>query len=212
MQYTRVDLRMSRNEGIKLVICGVGGQGIMLISRAIMGAALMAGFKISGSEIHGHAVRGGSAHAIVTYGKNAGSPLIRTGDADVLIGMEMLEAARMIRYLKRGGVALVSKLKVVPINSMLRNDRYPSEDEVAQIFSRRTDKFFLLDVEKAAERFGGKRLSNSVLYGAFSVAIDNGIDMKSFEMALLENVPKGTEEANLAAFREGRRLIMSYDV
>ena len=200
---------MKRDEMTKVIICGVGGQGIMLISRAIMSAALRAGFQVSGSEIHGHAVRGGSAYAMITYGKIAGSPLIRAGDADVLIGMETLEATRMLRELKKGGVALVSRTKIVPINVMLKNDKYPSDDEVAQIFNRKTDKFLFLDVQQVADKLGWKTLSNTVMYGAFSLASDNGIDESSFEAALLENVPRGTEEANLEAFREGRKLTKS---
>lgn len=192
-----------------IVVSGVGGQGVMLISKTIATAAQLEGFEVSGSEIHGHAVRGGSAYAMVSYGDSIGPPKVMHGRADLLLSMELLEGLRSSIYLRRNGVGIVSSAEVIPVNVVLRGDKYPSVDQVREVLMKKTDSVFIIDVERAALTLGERRLSSAVMYGAFAAAFDSGIKLESLLEALRTNVPKGTEEKNAAAFRLGRDLINS---
>jgi indolepyruvate ferredoxin oxidoreductase beta subunit len=84
------------------VLTGLGGQGILFMTKVIATAALNKGYNILGAETHGMAQRGGSVVSHLRIGE-ARSSLIRTGAADFLISMDESEAYRYLPYLKKGG-------------------------------------------------------------------------------------------------------------
>ena len=77
---------------MNIVLCGVGGQGVLLASEVLAQAALRAGFDVKKSEVHGMAQRGGSVVSHVRYGEKVHSPLVGEGQADVVLALEQLEA------------------------------------------------------------------------------------------------------------------------
>jgi indolepyruvate ferredoxin oxidoreductase, beta subunit len=94
-----------------ILICGIGGQGILKASEIIGDAAMRAGFHVKKSEVHGMAQRGGSVESHVRFGKQVSSPLIAPGSADYLLAFDAEEAQRMSFYLKPGGADLRSYLE-----------------------------------------------------------------------------------------------------
>ena len=86
-----------------IMIAGVGGQGSLLASRILGNAFLSLGYDVKVSEVHGMSQRGGSVVTYVRYGEHVNSPIIETGEADVIISFELLEAARYLSFLKKGG-------------------------------------------------------------------------------------------------------------
>jgi len=190
-----------------VIVSGVGGQGVMLISKTIATAAQLEGFEVSGSQIHGHAVRGGSAYAMVLYGDSIGPPRVPLGRADALLSTELLEGLRWSNYLKEDGFAFISTARVVPVNVTLGGDKYPTVDQVKEALNKRTANAYLLDFEGAALSLGERRLASAVTYGAFAMAWETGIKPANLLEALRLNVPKGTEERNTTAFRLGGELV-----
>ncbi|MGB4043492.1 MAG: 2-oxoacid:acceptor oxidoreductase family protein, partial [Thermacetogeniaceae bacterium] len=58
------------DQGVKrIMLAGVGGQGILLASRVLSSGLLKAGFDVKSSEVHGMAQRGGSVVTQLSYGK-----------------------------------------------------------------------------------------------------------------------------------------------
>ena len=78
---------------VNCVVVGVGGQGIILVSRIIGEAALNSGLNVMVSEIHGMAQRGGMVMGTVRIG-NVHSPMMRRGQADIVLGYEPVETYR----------------------------------------------------------------------------------------------------------------------
>ena len=74
---------------------------------------MLDGFDVAKAEIHGMAQRGGSIVAFARIGDKVESPLIETGKADVLVGFEILETARSLPMLKKGGNVIVN-MKYIP--------------------------------------------------------------------------------------------------
>jgi indolepyruvate ferredoxin oxidoreductase beta subunit len=68
----------------QIAISGLGGQGVLFLTRLLAETALDAGLDILSSETHGMAMRGG---AVVSHLKVGGyaSPLIRAGRADLAL-------------------------------------------------------------------------------------------------------------------------------
>ena len=79
-----------------ILIVGVGGQGTLLTSRILADVAVQMDYDVKVSEIHGMAQRGGSVVTQVRFGKKVYSPIIKKGDADILLAFEKLEAARWL--------------------------------------------------------------------------------------------------------------------
>ncbi|MCP4023006.1 MAG: hypothetical protein GY729_14285, partial [Desulfobacteraceae bacterium] len=86
----------------KYVLSGLGGQGILFLTKILATTALKNGYNILGAETHGMAQRGGSVVSHLKIG-DTGSSLIRAGSADFLISMDESEAYRYLPYLKKGG-------------------------------------------------------------------------------------------------------------
>ena len=94
------------------LICGVGGQGIVLASRIIAACAMSKGYMAKTAETIGMAQQGGCVVSHVKFGKEIYSPLVKHSGADVLMAFEPAEAVRCLPYLKDGGTVIVSN-KVV---------------------------------------------------------------------------------------------------
>jgi len=77
-----------------LIINGVGGQGVITLLSLIDEAAMIEGYEIRSSELHGLSQRGGSVETHIRFGKKVYSPLIANGKADLILSLEMLEALR----------------------------------------------------------------------------------------------------------------------
>jgi len=97
------------NETIQqqIVISGVGGQGVLFVTRLMAEAAIRKGLPVLTSETHGMAQRGGTVISHLKVGAYT-SPLIRTGQADVLLAMKDEGAAQHGHYLHRDGWAVVN--------------------------------------------------------------------------------------------------------
>ncbi len=95
----------------QILICGVGGQGVVFLTRVLGEAALLINVPIISSETHGMAVRGGSVVSHIKIG-NFKSPLIRSGEADIVFALAESEIAVYGHYLKNKGSAFINSNKV----------------------------------------------------------------------------------------------------
>ena len=94
-------------KAFNIYLTGVGGQGIGLLSEILLRAADHAGFPVKGVDTHGLAQRGGIVVSQIRIGSDVHSPLIRRGDADLVVALERHEAFRGITaFLKDGGAVI----------------------------------------------------------------------------------------------------------
>jgi indolepyruvate ferredoxin oxidoreductase, beta subunit len=89
--------------GIKqqIVIGGVGGQGVLFVTRLLAEAAMQNGCAVLTSETHGMAQRGGTVVSHLKIG-NYHSPMIRSGQADGLIALKGEIAGAFASFLRPG--------------------------------------------------------------------------------------------------------------
>ena len=105
-----------------IILCGVGGQGTVLASKLIAAAAMEKDMQVMSAETIGMAQKGGSVFSHVRIGEEIYSPMIEKGTADIIIGFEPAEAVRMLPYLKKGGMVIVSADDPGPISSQTEQD------------------------------------------------------------------------------------------
>lgn len=86
----------------QLIISGVGGQGILFITRLLADTAIHKGLPVLTSETHGMAQRGGIVISHLKVGEFS-SPLVRPGQADGLVSLKAETVALHRHFLKAGG-------------------------------------------------------------------------------------------------------------
>jgi len=193
---------MVADEGVtNVLMCGVGGQGVILASNIISAAAMLADFEVKKSEVHGMSQRGGSVSTHVRYGRSVSSPLISKGRVDYLIAFEKLEALRYIEYLGEHAIAIINTREMVPTTVSSGPYDYPDEIEV---YLGRHVPVILVDGPGIAREIGNVRTSNTVVVGALSAKLDIPLDI--WKAAVHRSVPPGTEDINMKAFEAGREL------
>ncbi len=184
-----------------ILIVGVGGQGTLLASVLLGNLALMNGYDVKLSEVHGMAQRGGS---VVTHVKiseeTVNSPLIEEGDADIIIAFEELEAYRWLPYLKKGGTMYVNTQQILPMPVILGQVEYP--DGIMARLEEKTGAVKAFDALRIAEECGSVKAVNVVLLGAASK--DMPFDEEAWIKVIEENVKPKFIELNKKAFEMGR--------
>lgn len=108
-----------------IMIVGVGGQGTLLASKLLGRLLLTKGYDVKVSEVHGMSQRGGSVVTYVRYGEKVYSPVVDKGEADFIISFEILEAARWVEYLKKGGTIVTNTQQINPMPVITGAAEYP---------------------------------------------------------------------------------------
>ncbi|GAC1471104.1 MAG: indolepyruvate oxidoreductase subunit beta [Desulfuromonadaceae bacterium] len=185
-----------------ILLVGVGGQGILLASEILSEAAMLAGFDVKKSEIHGMSQRGGSVVSHVRYGTEVFSPIVPEGEGDILFGFELMETARSLPLLKPGGTVVANDLQISPPSVLMGQEAYP--ERLAERIKAKFADFILVDGQKMAADAGNVRAANTVLLGAVSKRLS--ISEEFWMKALEKMVPANSLEVNKRAFLIGREL------
>lgn len=185
-----------------ILLCGVGGQGVVLASKLIAYAAMEKGQDVRASETIGMSQRGGSVVSHVRTGENIQSPLIPNGSADVIIAFEPAEAVRCLPYLKKGGTVVTAKKAVKPTTSALSGQIYEGT-EMIDYLEKVVENLIVVDGDHICETVGSSKVLNIALLGA---AIASGaLNISEEEMldALKNNGKEKFYEMNKQALQLG---------
>jgi len=190
-----------QSQTTNILIVGVGGQGTLLTSRIIAQVAVQMGYDVKVSEVHGMAQRGGSVVTQVRYGEKIYSPIIKRGDADVILAFEKIEAARWLDYLKPDGLVIINNERVNPLPVMSGKAKYP--DNIHEKVAALVKKTIVVDATDIAVKCGNIKAANVVLVGMLSQVL--GLPDAEVEKAIRAIVPAKALDVNLAAFQYGAR-------
>lgn len=182
-----------------IILCGVGGQGILSIATIIGEAAIKDGLYIKQAEVHGMSQRGGDVQSNLRISSEPiNSDLIAEGQADVIISMEPMEALRYLPYLnKKTGWIITSSVPFVNIPN------YPDMDKIKEEYSKLNNVVFI-DIEQLAKDNNVPRSSNMILLGAAQKSL--GIGYEEIKAALGRVFARKGEEvvnANIKALNIG---------
>ena len=195
---------MSKNTNI--LVCGVGGQGVMTATEILAEAVISLGFDAKKTEVAGMSQRGGVVTSHLRFGREVLSPQILPGEADVLIGFEAAEALRWSHMLRPGGVALVNSGRIVPPVVNIGLFDYPVDPIVQMRALGLTIHSF--DATALALQLGNIRLGNTVMLGASSDNLPFPAEVLRDAVLARFGIRKPTlVEANRAAFELGRRAV-----
>ncbi|MDD5606382.1 MAG: sugar phosphate nucleotidyltransferase [Candidatus Pacebacteria bacterium] len=179
------------NNNFKIVISGVGGQGLITLLKVITQAALNQGLEVRSSELHGLSQRGGNVEAHVIIGKKVYSPLVSLGQADLIISLEMSEALRVNHYAKEDTVFVVNRHYIFYQEALKEKDLIEKLNNFA---------FLVPASEICHHELENEVLSTIYLLGfaVFKKLIP--LKKESVEQALKDVIPEKYLEQNLKAF------------
>jgi len=182
-----------------IILAGVGGQGIVSIAFVIARAALEKGLEVKQTEVHGMSQRGGAvqSHLRLADGRIA-SDIIPRGEADLILGVEPLEALRYLDFLRPDGMIIASRTPFVNIPD------YPDVEALAARIGE-VPRHLIIDSEKLAREAGSTRSQNMVMLGAASRQLPaREEDLIKFIRVLFQARGDQVVAANLKAFALGR--------
>jgi indolepyruvate ferredoxin oxidoreductase beta subunit len=182
-----------------IILCGVGGQGILSIATIIGEAAMKENLYIKQAEVHGMSQRGGDVQSNLRISSNPiSSDLIALGSADVIISMEPMEALRYLPYLSKDGVVVTSNKPLINVPN------YPKEEELFAELSS-LNHVVQLDIEQVAKDAGSVRSANVVLLGmaAKYIGIVSAEALRDAVATIFARKGEKIVESNLKAFDMG---------
>jgi len=185
-----------------ILVCGVGGQGIILASAIMADVFFKAGFDVKQGEVHGMAQRGGSVFSHIRFGPKVYSPVIPMGEVDYLFATEKLEALRWVEWCNPKTVVIADKVQINPPAVNRGEAEYPAD--VEDFLQRSFERTYLIPATEKAKELGNPRVANIILIGALSNFLD--IEEGLWKEVIEEHVPERFRDLNLKAFEEGRRV------
>lgn len=182
-----------------IILCGVGGQGILSIATIIGEAATKAGLHLKQAEVHGMSQRGGDVQSNLRLSTDPiYSDLIPMGGTDVVISMEPMESLRYLPYLSKSGTIVTSSKPFINIPN------YPDEDALNAELDA-LPSVVKLDIESIAKDAGNARGANMVLLGMAAPFIEIVTVEQLRDAIAVVFARKGEKvvEGNLKAFDMG---------
>ncbi|OFW67120.1 MAG: indolepyruvate oxidoreductase [Actinobacteria bacterium RBG_16_68_21] len=147
-----------------IVFAGIGGQGVLSAAAILAEAARRQGLVVKQTEVHGMAQRGGAVQASLRIAPDAiASELIPRGSAQMILGLEPVEALRYIDYLVPDGLLVTAADPVADL---------PGYPPIALIHEQvRSLGGHLIEADRLAREAGSHRAANIVMLGAASVLL-----------------------------------------
>ncbi|TMI55535.1 hypothetical protein E6H15_03475 [Candidatus Bathyarchaeota archaeon] len=193
-------------------VSGIGGMGVGVLSSTLARAGTKEGYTVKFNDKKGLAIRNGAVSAHINYAKSKAkiSTIVPNGKADLLVGLDMLEAERSLIYASRARTTAVVNSSIIPTIPMLAGMmNYPSDVEDNIRKHTNSDEYFSGRIGEISELFYGNKLfTNIILLG---MAFQKGlipVSEKNLVDAIMETVSASQRNRNMEAFRLGRKLVV----
>ncbi len=198
---------------------GVGGMGIGTISKVLVVAGYLQGYDVTFCDRKGLAIRNGGVYTHIAYTQPDvhASPIIPYGKADLLLGLDILEAVRGVTAQSHFRIAspsrtaaAVNTARTETISMLIGKDHFDPEtlEETLQAYTN-PDAYFGIDLFAISEElFGNKLYANMMLLGAAFQRQLIPLELEPLQLALKQMVPHADLDTNMKAFTVGRRLAL----
>jgi indolepyruvate ferredoxin oxidoreductase beta subunit len=176
---------------LNVLITGLGGQGVVFITRLLAQTAILLDQPVMVSESHGMSQRSGSVASHLKVGGNQ-APLIRKGTADVLLGLESGETLRNLAYLRQGG-------------TVFANTEDGLHPEVNEHLARLEIRALYVPANIIAVDLGSAAVANVVLVGFAAADESFPFPLPSLKESI-DIVARRGKSLNMSALDAGYRL------
>jgi indolepyruvate ferredoxin oxidoreductase beta subunit len=176
---------------INFVLSGLGGQGILFMTKIIAKTALRKGYSVMGAETHGMAQRGGSVISHLRLGK-VSSSLVKPGSAQFLLSLEENEAYRNLSFLaKNGHLFSDTAMETFPVPG------------VKSYLDKMGIRYDALPAGNIALELGAPVSSNLAMIGFFAAFRKGPFEVNDFRETIESISPERFKAINLQVFEKG---------
>lgn len=190
-------------EELSIIICGVGGQGVVLMSELLGHAVVRDKLSIRGSEVLGMAQRGGSVVSNIRIGSEFHAPLVPEGRCDIMVVLEPSEALRNIKYLSGSSLVILNTRRIIPFTVFIEKSTYPELEIVIKKLNEVADNVIAIDASQIAEESGSLLSTNIAMLGALFGIGRIPVDVETMKSVIRKKLPARTMVANIKAFDLG---------
>jgi indolepyruvate ferredoxin oxidoreductase beta subunit len=195
-----------------IIITGVGGQGNVLASQILGQMLVQQGYVITIGETYGASQRGGSvmSHIRVSQ-RDQFSPLIPEGKCDLVVGLEPVEALRVLAHYGNPEVLMLINIRpIYPIDVIAGNTVYPELSVVLKKIQKLSRKVWTLNATEIGLELGDPIFSNIVMIGALSAIDLLPLRREEFQNTVQELLPQHKLKMNMEAFDKGREAVQEF--
>ena len=194
------------NKNYSIYISGVGGQGIIKTSVIIGEAAMLEGYDVVMSEIHGMSQRGGSVSTELKIG-NFKSSIVEESKADLILAFEPIEVLRGLNKANKDTTLIFNTFPIVPSTLTQTGETYPEIDDIVKNLKDNFDSVYPIEGNGLAIDAGSILSLNMVLLGACVANDDFPLSKETVETAMKNNLAPKFHEMNLKAIENGYNAI-----
>jgi indolepyruvate ferredoxin oxidoreductase beta subunit len=196
---------MKEKDPLNVIVTGVGGQGNVLVSQFMGRALVRAGYHVTIGETYGASQRGGAVMSHLRISRQAQyGPLIPSGQADVILGLEPVETLRVLTQYGNPAVTVITNSRpVYPLSVAIGAARYPTTEEIMAALEELSSRAWLINATDIAVELGAPILANIVMVGALAGAGVLPLAPEEMEAEFQESLSGDRLESNLKAFRRG---------
>ena len=190
------------NKRFKLLLVGVGGQGVLTAARILGEASLLSETDVMVGQLHGMSQRGGSVECSVLIGHGYSS-FIGDGQSDVVLGVEPIEVLRALPKMSKKTKVIVNMGRIVPFSMVAQGLVYPEMKSIIKKIKNRVLNVYEIDGLNLIKKIGVPRSLNILMLGVLA-----GLDVLPFNKKfLLKAIEKRSPvrflEPNQKAFELG---------
>lgn len=195
------------------LVTGIGGQGVILMTKIMARAAFAEGITLNTLETLGALQRGGPVWVQARIGSVEYGASVAYGSADAVIALEGYEGLRVAsKFLKPGGLVIQNE-RLVQVAGHFRTKRKPiTLEQLPELFHQIGASLMLVPAHLLAEGVGNPQLENLVMFGVLVQMRLFGLKVQTAREVIAQSVPAGTDQTNLAAFEAGMKWAACQEV
>ncbi|MBJ20289.1 MAG: pyruvate ferredoxin oxidoreductase [Deltaproteobacteria bacterium] len=192
------------DEPFRILVVGVGGQGVLVATKVLGDAAMSAGQTVHVGQIHGMSQRGGSVESTVVIGA-AHTSFVGPAQANVVLGLEPVETRRALSRMSTNTDVAMSTSPVALPSMSVRGESYPDVSGITDEIRRVARGVIALDATALALSAGDARCQNVVMLGVLDGLALLPFDHDALAMAVDQQSPERFVETNRRALDLGRQ-------
>lgn len=198
------------NDIINIAIVGLGGQGIITLSKMIISSYIQLGKDACMNEIHGLSQRGGSVQSLLRVGEK-NCPIFSANDTDFVIGLEKMETIRYLYSAKEANtkVILANYYEVRNTND-LGLEVFPNEEDVDKEIKKYSSDIYNFNTLEFEQSFKPKfKPVNVAVFSALTEIPELNLDKKVAKKVMLDILGKNIvlKRVNEQAFDQGSKWL-----
>ncbi|MHA1302587.1 MAG: 2-oxoacid:acceptor oxidoreductase family protein [Candidatus Heimdallarchaeaceae archaeon] len=201
---------MSNNEVKNIAIIGLGGQGVITLTKLLANTYLTQGRDVCYNEMHGLSQRGGSVQSFMRVNEPA-NPVFLSQDTHTIIGLEKLETLRYLYTAKEAKpVVIVTNKYEIRSTADLGLEKFPDSAKIDEEIAKHSSALYIFDAIQFEKSFKGLfKPLNVALFSALTSISDFDLSEEVAKEIVTKLLGKNIvlKRTNMKAFRDGSKWL-----